>query len=398
METRFSVAAVVFDLDGVLVDSMAAIRRYWVQWGRQRGIDQERILATIHLPAGELVRTLAPDADARAEAARASAEYDIEGIPAIAGSHELIAALPGDRWAIVTSGARDVARRRLAAAGLPVPRVLVAGEDAPRGKPDPGGYLLAAERLGFAPSSCIAIEDSPAGVMSARTAGMTVIALTTAPTDDLAAAADGVIPSLRSLRMRVDEPAGIEVTITSERESHLRPMTVVDARPVASIHVRTWQVAYRGQLPDDLLDRLSGEVEQRAARWERFVAEAPERGWSQLVAEEDGRVIGFITFGTADDEPADQQVGEVYALYVDPDHWHHGHGRELLAAAVEGLVERGFTEATLWVLGSNARARRFYEIAGWRTDGATKTDRLGDVALREVRYRVKLAASLGLGT
>ena len=398
METRFSVAAVIFDLDGVLVDSMAAIRRYWVDWGRQRGIDRERVLATIHLPAGELVRMLAPDANPMVEAERASAGYEIEGIPAVTGSHELIALLPRDRWAIVTSGAREVARRRLAAAGLPVPRVLVAGEDAPRGKPDPGGYLLAADRLGFAPSSCLAIEDSPAGVMSARAAGMTVIALTTAASDDTAAPADGHIRSLRSLRVRIVEPAGIDVTITSGTASHLRPMTERDARAVASIHVRTWQVAYRGQLPDDFLERLSAEVDERAARWERFVAEAPERGWSQLVAEADDRVIGFITFGASNDEPRHQGVGEVYALYVDPAHWHHGHGRELLAAAVEGLGQRLFTEATLWVLATNTRARRFYQVAGWHPDGATKTDRLGDVALREVRYRVTLAASQGLGT
>jgi len=99
-----------------------------------------------------------------------------------------------------------------------------------------------------------------------------------------------------------------------------------------------------------------------------------------------------VTFGPPQEEPAPQGVGEVYALYIDPDHWGSGYGRALFAAAERGLRDTGFREAILWVLGANARARRFYEIAGWRADGGKKTDHRGDVPLHEVRYRRSLTA------
>ena len=154
------------------------------------------------------------------------------------------------------------------------------------------------------------------------------------------------------------------------------------------MHIRTWQTAYRGQLPDAFLDALGAELEERTARWQRFIAEAEARRWVQLVVVDDGRVVGFVTFGPSADEPG---IGEVYAIYVDPGYWDRGHGRALFTAAMRGLAERGFTTAMLWVLETNARARRFYETAGWVADGAVKTDHRGDVELREVRYRRTLA-------
>ncbi len=104
------------------------------------------------------------------------------------------------------------------------------------------------------------------------------------------------------------------------------------------------------------------------------------------------RVVGFVTFGPPrpDEDPC---VGELYAIYVDPDHWGAGYGRALIAAAERGLREAGYGEAVLWVLASNARSRRFYEIAGWSADGATKTEHAvwgRPVELHEVRYRKRL--------
>lgn len=144
-----------------------------------------------------------------------------------------------------------------------------------------------------------------------------------------------------------------------------------DAAAVARVHISSWQVAYRGQLPDAFLDQLTTEIDQRTARWAGFISEAASRRWTQLVAEEGGRVTGFVTFGPSRDEA---NVGEVYAIYVDPEHWDRGHGRALLSVAVGGLVDAGYQEATLWVLSSDARARRFYHIAGWVSDGAVKTE------------------------
>lgn len=176
---------------------------------------------------------------------------------------------------------------------------------------------------------------------------------------------------------RASEP-GLAVSI--------RPAQFRDAAEIARIHVRTWQAAYRGQVPDTYLKSLDAEIEQRTARWESVIASAASRRQHQLLALDDDRIVGFVAFGPSDDEP-DPEVGEVYAIYVDPGSWDRGFGRELFAAAVQGLIDADFRAATLWVLDTNARARRFYEAAGWAADGATKTERRGDVELHEVRYR-----------
>ena len=167
----------------------------------------------------------------------------------------------------------------------------------------------------------------------------------------------------------------------------IRPAQPRDAAEIARIHVRTWQAAYRGQLPEHYLKSLDAEIQQRTARWMMFIASAQSLHRVQLVAQELDKVVGFVTFGPSVDEPEDPAIGQVYAIYVDPSSWDRGHGRDLFAAAVRGLTDAGFVAATLWVLDTNERARRFYEAAGWAADGATKTERRGDVELHEVRYR-----------
>jgi ribosomal protein S18 acetylase RimI-like enzyme len=179
--------------------------------------------------------------------------------------------------------------------------------------------------------------------------------------------------------------------LPSPSGASIRPARPDDAAAIARVHIRTWQTAYRGQLPDAYLDALDDELEARTARWHGLIADGRTHRWVQLVAEANERVIGFVTFGPSEGETNEPQIGEVYAIYVDPAYWSRGHGRELFAAATDGLAEAGFTMATLWVLETNTHARRFYEIAGWMTDGATKTDHRGDVELREVRYRRPLS-------
>lgn len=172
----------------------------------------------------------------------------------------------------------------------------------------------------------------------------------------------------------------------SERPQVVRRAEPHDAEAIARCHVRSWQAAYRGQVPDRYLDALPSEIERRTAFWERAIRERSSRRQHQLVVVEGDRVVGFATYGPQE-PPDDPAVGELYAIYLDPDHWDHGHGRALMHAAERGLSEDGYAAATLWVLGSNARARRFYEIGGWAADGGTKVERRGDVELREVRYR-----------
>lgn len=215
---RYRVSAIVFDLDGVLVDSMPAIRSYWVGWAQRRGIPPEEVLASIHLTAEELVRKFAPMLDAKTEArATAVGQAQIEtGIAAFEGTRELVAGLPRGVWAVVTSARRELAVRHLMLAGLAVPDVLVTAEDTPKGKPDPAGYLMAASRLRVPPSMCLAIEDSPAGVRAARNAGMTVLAVTnTHSSTDLVQAA-ATIPSLASLRVTTRSSGQGEIVVSVE--------------------------------------------------------------------------------------------------------------------------------------------------------------------------------------
>lgn len=169
----------------------------------------------------------------------------------------------------------------------------------------------------------------------------------------------------------------------------VRDATAADAPAVADVHVRTWQEAYAGQLPQELLDRLPESLDRRERRW-RSVAETVDARKALLVAECDGEVVGFAHVCKSRDESAADSVGEVTAIYVRKPYWGRGIGRRLFAEATKRLRTAGFESAMLWVLESNARTRRFYEAAGWRSDGSEKTEQMGDVTLREVRYRADL--------
>jgi L-amino acid N-acyltransferase YncA len=162
-----------------------------------------------------------------------------------------------------------------------------------------------------------------------------------------------------------------------------------DAPALATLHVQAWQWAYRGQLPDTFLAELTATLPRREAWRREMLARGPgeERIW---VAEMGGRVVGFADTGPSRDADAASTTAELSTLYLDPQVVGSGVGRALLHAAIEDLRQRGYRTAVLWVLESNARARRFYEIAAWRCDGTTKTEERSGVALREVRYQLDL--------
>jgi sugar-phosphatase len=172
--------AVLFDLDGVLVNSAECIANHWRQWALDHQLDPVQVL---RLAQGrrtiETVRLSAPALDAEKEAAaiEAAEAVDTQGLVLVEGADRLIQSIPDGAWAVVTSGTRDTALNRLAFGGIPVPPVLIAAEDVKFGKPDPRPYLLAAEKLGVAPAKCLVVEDAPAGIQSARNAGMGVIAV-----------------------------------------------------------------------------------------------------------------------------------------------------------------------------------------------------------------------------
>jgi GNAT superfamily N-acetyltransferase len=160
-----------------------------------------------------------------------------------------------------------------------------------------------------------------------------------------------------------------------------------DARPVAEVHVASWRHAYRGLLPEDSLERLS--VDDREATWLGLFADPDPRSGA-FVAEVDGRIVGFASFGPSRDDAASDRTGEVPAIYLDPAVLGTGVGRELFEAATTALRDAGFAHATLWVLEANAPARRFYEKAGWAWDGAVSTHMFDCANEPVVRYAADL--------
>lgn len=207
-------AALLFDLDGTLIDSTAVVVRSWRRWCEEYGVSAEAF-ARVHAhgrPAVELVADLLP-ADRVTEALARIVEIevdDLDGVVALPGAHALLDGLPAGRWAVVTSCTAALARVRLAHTGI-APPVLVTASDVTRGKPDPEPYLLGARRLGVDPKDCVVVEDAPAGLAAARAAGMrTVAVLTTHSPADLAGA-DLIAPGLSALRTGPG-PRGVAIT------------------------------------------------------------------------------------------------------------------------------------------------------------------------------------------
>lgn len=198
----------LFDLDGVLVDSTVAVARWWRVWADENKIDVEKVLKVIHgRRTVEVVRLMAPHLDPEAEAKRieqrASGNDDRDGVVVMPGAVELLRSLPADRWAVVTSGRRGPATARLQSAGLPVPRVLVGADDVCNGKPAPEPYLKGAQLLGMNPARCLVIEDAPVGIQSGHAGRMKVIGIaSTYPAAELSDA-DAVAEELRQIRVRV---------------------------------------------------------------------------------------------------------------------------------------------------------------------------------------------------
>lgn len=191
--------AIIFDLDGVLVDSSAVIERHWQEWADRHGIDMAQIRPIMHgRRAVEVMQLVAPHLDVQMETARLAEEEaaDTDGLVAVEGAEQLLQTLPPGVWGVATSGTRKIALSRLGAVGLPAPGVLVTADDVKRGKPAPDAYLMAAELLGVAPEDCIVFEDAPAGVKAAMAAGMRVIALTISHNHDELRNADFVMDEL----------------------------------------------------------------------------------------------------------------------------------------------------------------------------------------------------------
>jgi mannitol-1-/sugar-/sorbitol-6-phosphatase len=204
------VSAVLFDLDGVLVDSTKVVEHTWRRWARDQHVRADDVLAVAHgRPARDVVRMFAPHLDVE-EQVRWLAREETRGsavLAAIPGARECVGIARQGRWAVVTSGGRTLAMARLAVALLPVPEVLVTADDVIKGKPDPEPYAYASRELAVPAAECVVVEDSPAGVLAAKRAGMTVFAVTTThpaaalqQADLVFATLDGITRRLRSAR------------------------------------------------------------------------------------------------------------------------------------------------------------------------------------------------------
>jgi ribosomal protein S18 acetylase RimI-like enzyme len=167
----------------------------------------------------------------------------------------------------------------------------------------------------------------------------------------------------------------------------MRPAVGEDADAIGAIHVRAWQAAYRGVMPDEYLDGL--RIDDRAAGWRRHLTDLPP-DQNVVVIVDSGRVVGFANLGPERDDSSND--GELYAINLDPDVWDRGLGRALLRHATDALEQLGYPEAVLWVVPQNQRARHLYESEGWSDDHLGRREEIpGGVVVPEMRYRRRLA-------
>jgi sugar-phosphatase len=214
----FRCAAVLFDLDGVLVDSTGSVDRQWRIWARERGIDEERVIAIAHgVRAVEVIRTVAPHLNAEEEVRGLEKHEagDHDGVAVMPGAANLVRSIPEGRWCVVTSGSRLLATARLQLAGIPLPSVMITADDVTFGKPHPEPYLKGAEALGVAPEDCLVIEDAPAGIRAARAGGMKVVALTSTYRVDSLGEADAIVDKLERVRVTIDSGRKLSVEIST---------------------------------------------------------------------------------------------------------------------------------------------------------------------------------------
>ncbi|OKH98297.1 phosphatase [Streptomyces sp. CB02923] len=211
---KISAAALLFDNDGTLVSSMESVYRCWTRWAAEHGIGAEDFgRVELHgRPAAEIIGDLLPAARIPAALARIE-QLEVEdvagGVVALPGTLALLAQLPPERWAVVTSATSRLAEARLAEVGIR-PKALIAADDITRGKPDPEPFLLAARRLGVDPADCVVFEDAPAGLQAGRAAGMTTVALTTTHrADELSA--DVIVRDLSAVSVQATAD-GVEIT------------------------------------------------------------------------------------------------------------------------------------------------------------------------------------------
>ena len=213
----FHCSAILFDLDGVLLDSTRVVAEQYTRWAREHGLDPNEVMKAAHgVRTLEVVRRVAPHLDPVAETREIEdREAAADGIFPISGAVALLDSIPPGRWCVVTSGTRYLATKRMRKFGIPVPEILITADDVSNGKPDPEPYRKGAELLRVSPGDCVVFEDAPAGIRSARAAGMRVISLpSTYPAEELHEA-DVIVPGLSSIKINQDGAAAEGMLVVS---------------------------------------------------------------------------------------------------------------------------------------------------------------------------------------
>jgi sugar-phosphatase len=209
---------ILFDMDGILISSLGSVERSWTKWALMRGIDPAHAIRAAHgCRAIETAARLRPDLDPQAEL-KIIEDIEVadgEGLSVLPGVLDLIAALPKDRWTVVTSATARLARARLAEAGIPVPEKLITADSVTQGKPHPAPFLAGAALLGFPADQCVVFEDSASGVRAGRAAGCTVVGTTFSHSIADLAPAHYLVPDLTGMRLTVlPASQGLELTFT----------------------------------------------------------------------------------------------------------------------------------------------------------------------------------------
>lgn len=213
---EFQCDAILFDLDGVLVNSTQVVERQWGRWANRNQIDLVQLMAIAHgRRAIEIIQMVAPHLNSLAEAAglAAAEAADTEGLLVYEGAHRLLTTLPATAHAIATSGTLDVASARLAFAGLPTPAVFVTSDDVQRGKPNPDPYLLAAARLGIPANRCLVFEDAPAGIEAGLAAGARVIAVASTHHKAELSRATAIVDRLADVQLTIHAGTDYKLTV-----------------------------------------------------------------------------------------------------------------------------------------------------------------------------------------
>src|SRR5579871_4542173 len=349
----FSCAAILFDLDGVLVDSTRQVDREWREWGARKGVDGDAIMAIAHgVRTIEVIRRVAPHLNAEAEAAAIENHeaHDQSGVVVMPGAFDLVRSIPQGRWGVVTSGSRLLARNRLRYCGLPVPEVLVTSDDVTHGKPHPEPYLKGAERLGFPAVECLVMEDAPAGIESAHAGGMKVIGLASTYPAAKLGEADAVIRGFQELSVRF---AAERLAVTAASSGGNAPL--VFRRASANDRAAMVDLINSAFAIEKFLDGNRTSEED--------LAERMRKGEFLLGQDELGRLVASVYVELRGPR------GYFGMLAVDPKRQGNGLGRKMVEAAEEYCREKGCTAMDLTVLSLRPELPPLYRKLGYVESG-----------------------------